>query len=262
VTGGAVLHLFHSQQPADQGESNATVWYMRSVVAQDAGHTLNWTEPLEVFSTPSSYVRNRVYQYPNGSMLLPMYYSRHGEDQFDYSHIKALRAGDDPADVQRWYDIDYTHTYRLVQPSIVPSARTSGPLTTFFRDKRSRFVYVSRTVDGGSSWVRAHPTSLPNNDAAIEAYRLRSGRLALAFNPQRSGRDPLAIALSEDDGVTWPYMRILEEEDGTQEFSYPSVREDRSQDGVIHVSYTYKRETIKYSRISEAWVMQGDNMRS
>ena len=49
---------------------------------------------------------------------------------------------------------------------------------------------------------------------------------------------------------------VLEHLDGKQEFSYPTIREDKAHDGVIHVSYTFKREAIKYSRVSEEWIMQ------
>ena len=46
----------------------------------------------------------------------------------------------------------------------------------------------------------------------------------------------------------------LEQLDGKQEFSYPTLREDVAKDGVLHVSYTYKRQTIKHSVVSEAWI--------
>ena len=60
------------------------------------------------------------------------------------------------------------------------------------------------------------------------------------------------MSLSEDGGETFLYTRVLEYEDGSQEFSYPTMRQD---DGSIHVSYTYKRDAIKDSIIAEDWVM-------
>ena len=88
---------------------------------------------------------------------------------------------------------------------------------------------------------------------------MRSGRIAMVYNPLTRGRDPLAISLSDDGGATWPHSRVLEQADGKQEFSYPTLREDVKVDGLIHVSYTWKRQTIKHSIVTEAWVMQHDH---
>ena len=80
------------------------------------------------------------------------------------------------------------------------------------------------------------------------------------FNPTTDARVPLRIALSEDGGHQWPHFRDLEllPKNGSQsnEYSYPSLVQDR--EGYIHISYTYKRETIKYVKITEDWVLQGN----
>jgi len=76
-------------------------------------------------------------------------------------------------------------------------------------------------------------------------------------------RAPLAIALSEDDGRTWPHRRNLEVGDGfcltnnssaelNREFSYPSIKQ--TDDGFIHIAYTRFRQRIKYVRIEEDWI--------
>lgn len=83
-----------------------------------------------------------------------------------------------------------------------------------------------------------------------------------------SFRKPLSIALSQDGGETWPWIRDIEtgasasqhdeaEEDGGKpdEYSYPSVLQDA--DGKINVAYTYRREAIKVVRFDEEWVQSG-----
>jgi predicted neuraminidase len=76
-------------------------------------------------------------------------------------------------------------------------------------------------------------------------------------------RAPLAIAISEDGGKTWPYKRNIEIGDGycmsnnskekvNREFSYPSVKQ--TPDEKIHVTFTYFRQYIKYVCISEDWI--------
>lgn len=154
----------------------------------------------------------------------------------------------------------------------------------FFRDRKKRNIYTAHSNDDGKTWSDCKATVLPNNNAGIHAWQMRSGRIAIVYNPQTDSRDPLSISLSEDGGNSFKYVkrachpinlymhsmhghsspahacdrytRVLEHLDGKQEFSYPTIREDKAHDGVIHVSYTFKRDAIKYSRISEKWIMQ------
>ena len=76
-------------------------------------------------------------------------------------------------------------------------------------------------------------------------------------------RAPMTIAISEDNGKTWPYMRDIEVGDGycmtnnskeklNREYSYPSIKQ--TPDGKIHVTFTYFRQVIKYVCVSEEWV--------
>ena len=48
---------------------------------------------------------------------------------------------------------------------------------------------------------------------------------------------------------------VDEEAPGMGEYSYPSLVEFPA--GVVHVSYTFRRETVRYCRISEKWITQG-----
>ena len=56
-------------------------------------------------------------------------------------------------------------------------------------------------------------------------------------------RSPLSIALSLDQGDTWPIKRVLQLHDDNSsavgEYSYPSLLQ--TADGLIHVTYTYDR---------------------
>jgi predicted neuraminidase len=80
-------------------------------------------------------------------------------------------------------------------------------------------------------------------------------------NKTKYGRTPLNVALSDDGGLTWPYIRPLQiTNDGQKEgphveFSYPSVLRTYN-DGLIHITYTYDRNTIKYRKITEEWIRQ------
>lgn len=247
----SALHLFHSQQPADKGEKNATVWHLSSAV-DATGRASGFSSPQELFSVPGSFDKNRVQPLLDGSWLLPLY------DAADNIPFTAtLPPGADADDAASWQvRHSFVNCEHLVQPTVVRPTPGKPLLLSFFRDRERQHIYVARSADDGRSWSACKPTSLPNNNAGIEAWVMRSGRIALAYNPQTTGRDPLALSLSEDGGETWKYTRLLEHEDGKQEFSYPTLREDVHLDGVIHVSYTFKRQTIKHSIVSEDWIMQ------
>jgi len=91
----------------------------------------------------------------------------------------------------------------------------------------------------------------------------------MIFDNQHKGpRRPVSIALSVDEGKTWSYVRDVEvgrpelgppEADGRgpsrEEYSYPSVMQ--TSDGMIHVSYTFRRETIKTVSFNEDWIRKG-----
>ena len=62
-----------------------------------------------------------------------------------------------------------------------------------------------------------------------------------SYNHTTQGRSPLNVALSRH-GKTWKPALVLENAAG--EYSYPAVIQ--SADGLIHVTYTWKRQRIKH----------------
>jgi alpha-L-rhamnosidase len=92
---------------------------------------------------------------------------------------------------------------------------------------------------------------MPNNNSGIDAITLKDGRHLLVYNnvkPPESvkegwgGRSPLNVAISKD-GKNWEPLAILENEP-KMEFSYPYVIQ--TADGLIHITYTWKRKKIKH----------------
>ena len=100
--------------------------------------------------------------------------------------------------------------------------------------------------------------------AAAEPEPTATGRTAFWGTP----RAPMTLAISEDGGRTWPYRRNLETGDGycmtnnselqlNREYSYPSIRQ--TDDGIIHIAYTFFRQKIRYVRVREEWVRGGSD---
>eukprot|EP00040_Diaphanoeca_grandis_P016409 m.3656 g.3656 ORF g.3656 m.3656 type:complete len:468 (-) comp2577_c0_seq1:87-1490(-) len=248
----SILHLFHSQAKANSGESTAEIWHLSS---PDFGTT--WTPPQKYFTTLGDFPRNRIIRRTDGTLLFP-YYSQ-GEGHPNRA-VMGVSMSKSVGPISNWKAINVENSDNLVQPSSVRLPKEPSQIITFFRDRRAKSIYSAITKDEGLTWTTPKPTVLPNNNAGIEANSLISGNLVITYNPQTSGRDPLAISISEDGGVTWPHTRLLQHGNSAEtksgnEFSYPTVLQ--TSDGSIHVMFTYDRDTIKYMVVTEEWIKAG-----
>jgi predicted neuraminidase len=132
------------------------------------------------------------------------------------------------------------------QPTVVE--REDGTLLALMRGRPRSLQSESR--DGGRTWSPAVPSDLRNPGSGVAMTALGGDRIVAVFNDSETGRSPLSIARSGDGGRTWEEPLHLESNPG--EYSYPSLI--RGSDGRIHVSYTYRRYSIKHVELSESWL--------
>ena len=85
-------------------------------------------------------------------------------------------------------------------------------------------------------------TTLPNPNSGIDAVTLKDGRALVVYNHTTRGRSPLNVAISQD-GKVWQAALVLEDQPG--EYSYPAVIQNG--DGLVHITYTWKRQRIKHA---------------
>jgi len=139
----------------------------------------------------------------------------------------------------------------LDQPTIVQLS--DGSVLAYFRSTQPKSTIMkSVSRDGGLSWSDPEPTEFPNPESGIAMTKLSNGNLVLVYNDSKTRRSPLTVAMSEDDGTTWPWKRNIETE--PFEFSYPCVIQTR--DNLIHVTYTWKRTNIKHAAFNEEWIVE------
>jgi predicted neuraminidase len=231
--------------------------YLTKVVLICLGAT--WSTPASFYTLPGAFDRNRIIpKFNSNELIFPCYNSTL------VPHSFILQLSSRMSIVTR---IDIKESDHLIQPTTI-RLHNSSQLRTFFRDKRGEWIYYADSNDDGLTWTTPKPTTLPNNDAGIEAYVLKSGAVIMAFdnrNGTRQVRTPLTVALSYDNGMTWPYHRdvqIHDDDNATYagEFSYPSLLQSfwsDSDGNDIHLVHTYDRLTIKYRRFNENWVKQG-----
>mmetsp|Transcript_193 Transcript_193/g.653 ORF Transcript_193/g.653 Transcript_193/m.653 type:complete len:441 (+) Transcript_193:106-1428(+) len=259
-----VVRLLHTSQVAYFGQGTAEV---RIVESHDLGAT--WGTPTLLFKSAGAFVKNQLLRSKDASeWLLPMYYTPTGFLGHDTQYSSMQRSSDGG---RTWRESIMEGTLgKCVQPTVV--RLRSGALRAWFRSRDADFIYVSDSLDDGLTWSRPMKTILPNNNSGIQATRLASGGVAMVFNNLQGpfARWPLTVALSMDEGKTWPYLRDLEPTDskGTghgvgaledaeeqPEYSYPSIVQGK--DGAIHISYTFRRQSIRYAKITEDWIRSG-----
>ena len=132
-----------------------------------------------------------------------------------------------------------------IQPSIL--FLPDGKLLAVGRTRNGK-VFRTVSADQGSSWSPVELTDLPNPNAGTDAITLRDGRHLIVYNHTAKGRSPLNLAVSKD-GFTWQAAMVLEDEPKA-EFSYPAIIQ--SADGLVHVTYTWKRQLAKHVVIDPA----------
>lgn len=130
-----------------------------------------------------------------------------------------------------------------IQPTLWESS--PGKVHMLIRTS-SGFIGRSDSKDNGKTWSEVSNMGLPNPNSGIDLVKLPDGELVLAYNPddkQWGDRAPLTLAVSEDNGKTWPYKVDIETGQPDDEFSYPSII---AQGDTITVVYTWQREKVAF----------------
>ncbi len=150
---------------------------------------------------------------------------------------------------ETWTRTDYINDddLKLIQPTMWESERGVHALLR----SASGYIYRTDSADGGRTWSAPYPTSMPNNNSGIDLAKLDDGTLALVCNPvgeNWGARSPISLFLSHDNGETWVKEMDLaaRQQDGEGEFSYPAVIYE---DGVLHITFTYKRKSVMYCAV-------------
>lgn len=263
------IWIFHTEQNANAGQADAHVLY---VTSEDNGGT--WTSPKVLFDRAGAFTRQPLVVVSKDKWILPMYYTpSRGITKGADSNYSVTEITTDAG--KTWRECEIPESQGLVQPSVLA---ISNHYIAFFRSRYADFVYRS-TSDDGCKWSVPVATVLPNNNASIQVAKLKNRHLVIAFNnvkvsgekgkPRTGPRVPLSVALSEDEGKTWSFVRDIETRDpdfgkqfsglsdkpGREEYSYPSIMQMPS--GQIGVAYTYRRQTIKFVEFDENWIKQG-----
>jgi hypothetical protein len=135
--------------------------------------------------------------------------------------------------------------FGAIQPTILMHSQT-----------RLQILCRSRQGSDHGSVVGGRRRDLESHDGrprcrtpapGIDALRLKDGRFLLVYNPSATSRDKLEIAVSPT-GRRGARRSCSRTRPG--EYSYPAAIQSR--DGLVHVTYTWRRERIKHVVVDPA----------
>jgi predicted neuraminidase len=220
-----------------------TLVWIRYKISTDNGES--WSEPHWFRKIYGWLIRANPLILKNGNYLVPVY-----SEVLGYVSFCKISSNNG----KTWKKYGHVGPHCL-QPNIVQLNDDS--LLMYLRTDTLKRIYQSRSTDGGHHWTKPEPTQFMNPNAGISLLRLKSGNLVLCWNESETGRCPLNLALSEDEGKTWPYQKVLETDPSRAEYSYPY--QIQSKDGTVHIVHTVTRKQIKHVHYDEEWLKSGND---
>ena len=219
-----------------------TEWWGEYKTSDDGGKT--WSKPTRLPDGFLGPIKNKPIQLPDGSILSPssIEYYAGGDPKAEVWQVHLELSKDMGKTWKKIGPLNDGKEFNAIQPSIL--IYPDGKMQILCRTEYARRIGQAWSDDRGATWSRMSLTELPNPDAGTDAVMLRDGRALLVYNHSTSdGRDRefLNVAVSED-GKKWYAAMVLEDQEG--EYSYPAVIQ--TSDGLVHVTYPWKRERIKH----------------
>lgn len=211
-------------------------------ISKDGAKT--WSDSFMVGFAEGMMVRGHPIVLNNGDYLLPIYHETGHNTEWVGPDTTSLFLRFDPRQ-KSW-----TETSRIrspkgnLQPAVVQLSddhliaycRRGGN----YEPVKDGYVIRSESRDGGRTWSEGRDSEFPNPNAAVDFIKLKNGHLLLVFNDSMNDRSPLTVAISTDNGVTFPHRRNIAK--GPGDFAYPTAIQTR--DGTIHITFTTDERTV------------------
>ena len=230
------LALFYKVGPSPRE------WWGMVRTSPDAGRT--WSAARRLPDGILGPIKNKPIRLPDGTIIAPSSTETAETPSRWRVHFESSRDEGATWSVARPQASAGAAPIDAIQPSILTHA--DGRLQAVGRTRSGR-VFETWSADRGHTWTAVALTELPNPSAGTDAVTLRDGRHLLVYNHTPKGRTPLNVAITRD-GRKWEPAHVLESEPG--EYSYPAVIQ--TSDGLVHITYTWRRLRIKHVVIDPA----------
>jgi predicted neuraminidase len=228
------LMLFYKIGPDPQ------TWWGEVRTSDDGGRT--WSTARRLPDGILGPIKNKPVQLANGDILCPT--SNETPEKPSKWTVHFERSSDGGKTWSATKPLNDGVTISAIQPSVLSLG--GDQLLALGRTRQGKIFEIT-SDDAGKTWSEIKLGALPNPNSGTDAVTLRDGRHLLLYNHTPKGRSPLNLALSHD-GRTWQAALVLESEKG--EYSYPATIQ--TSDGLVHLTYTWKRQRVKHAVIDPA----------
>ncbi len=219
-----LLLLFYKVGPSP------STWWGMLMSSEDGGKT--WSAPRRLPEGILGPIKNKPVALADGALLCPTS-SEHAGWRAHFERTADLG--------KTWTKTEAINDGKAIgaiQPSVL--FHPQNRLQALGRSRQGK-LWEAWSEDGGKTWGAMRLMALPNPNSGTDAVTLKDGRQLLVYNHTAKGRSPLNVALSRD-GKEWLAALVLEDQPG--EYSYPAVVQ--SAEGLVHISYTWRRERVKH----------------
>lgn len=243
------LMLFYKVGP------DPRTWWGMLMTSEDDGKT--WSEPVRLGEDEKighllGPIKNKAVQLASGRIIAPTSTEIKLEDG-DVDWMVHFEISDDGGKTWKVVGpINDGKEFDAIQPSVL--TYPDGRLQILCRSRQD-VITESWSDDDGETWSPMKATSLPNPNSGTDAVTLQDGRQLLIYNHStKKGEEPknrnlLNLAIS-DDGINWKPVMTLENVPAESGYSYPAIIQ--TADGLVHATYTYMRQTVKYVVVDPA----------
>ena len=224
-------------------------------VSKDGART--WSDSSVVSFEEGTMVRGKPIVLRNGDYLLPVWKETGFDQELVGADTVSFFLRYNPATKSWSESTRFGGRMGALQPTVaqiddadlIAYSRRGGG----YDAGTSGFIVRSESRDGGKTWARGVDTEFPNPNAAIDLLKLRNGHLVLIYNDSPNERTPLTVAISTDNGRTYPVRKNIAA--GPHDYAYPFAIQTR--DGKIHLVFTSEGRTVINHAVLEESAIAG-----